>query len=135
MSKKNFVVQETSNAYGSGDTIPWDKAWTSEPMTLKQARSLKQKLDNEMSNRCGPNAWDSNRRIIAIRDVQMTAEFECEGPELLVDCPDHARQVISYTWPAGETQPYVWPEGWPGRHSCPKCDAKARAWERERYGI
>lgn len=140
MSKK-YAVQETSGAYGPSSHIP-ESAW----ITVKEfdgfdaANKLRNKLAGEMSQRCGPNAWDSHRQIIALVDTQITYIHFCAG-HWVEDwpsdhnefCPNEAKSTVD--WPAGEPQPRAphGPEEWGGRDRCPSCYEKHDQYEENLY--
>jgi len=59
-----YTVQETDNAYG-GDGPP-ESAWrdVSRHRTLAAAAKKHDALHKAMRRRCGPNSWDSHRRVV-----------------------------------------------------------------------
>lgn len=125
MANKNFAVQETSRPFG-----PTEQAHgfttCSEHSTLSAARKAAEKLAAAMRARCGQGAWDSHRRIIALRTQTMTETHYCCGA--ITDrnefCPDWAEHRESFIWALGEPMPYR-----PGLWQCAKCAAREAAYE------
>lgn len=124
-TENRFVLETISRAYGPGDTIPWDEARREGFPTLAAADSAMALDAHEMRERCGPRAWDSHRRIVALFDTKMTAQFSCMGTVFreghALDCANYAE--VQYTWPANTPQGTNSPDSAPGWHAAHQCEA------------
>ena len=129
MSEKKFELQTTSGAFSG--RVP-DGAWRSAEQfdTLEDAFAAQRGEVAAMRERCGPSAWDSHSRIVALVDTSHGHGFFCDGP--ISDyrrgwdggCPDFATEITETPWPAGmqkprPAQPSIWIDG-----RCPKCAAE-----------
>ena len=125
-TQDKFVLETIYSAYGTGDTIPWEKAHREGFPTLAAARKALDEDASEMRKRCGPNAWDSHRRIVALQDTPIVAQFFCLGTvfrEGHADgCAEYAE--VPYVWPANTPQSTAVPDhpaGWYAAHQCSAC--------------
>lgn len=127
---KNFAVQETSRPFGPTEQADRFETY-SEHGTLSAAQKTEAKLDAAMHARCGQGAWDSHRRIIALRTQTMTETHYCCGAvvERNEFCPDMAERTESFVWEAGEPMPYR-----PGVWQCAMCAAREAAYDDWREG-
>ena len=127
MASYLFVLERTGNAFGLTDSIPEDE-WreVSKYTSLAAARRAYGRGLAEMYKVCGPNAWNSNWRVRALRDVTLDWEVECNGRiSPYVPCPDGRQVTVHVLWRRGESfcpePPAPVPEGWSNTWQCPAC--------------
>ena len=129
-----FELQQAGAAYCDlcEKTTPW--ITMGQFSNLAEARAAQRRESADMHTRCGPGAWDNHYAIIALEDVSMSAQADCNGPCPMfralpynyparpTDCRQSA--TVRYLWPADEAQPVPsLPDGWAAWDKCDACQA------------
>ncbi len=134
-----FILQMVNGAHGNNEEISWAKAHEEKFETLVAARMAAHRDTQAMRERCGPQAWDSHRRIVPTADLPATYTCSCWGRtgdgshawlSTHIPCPQERHTKVVVLWLAGEPAPGCpTPEGWASPDQCQACREAEAAWE------